>query len=62
MKRSLLMVTFLTLACAALLAPIRSTPAMLLSDAGGVEWTCRSSALFLTTYAPNYNVRVNSMN
>ena len=35
MKRSLLMVALLTLACAATLAPIKSTPPMLLSDAGG---------------------------
>lgn len=35
MKRPYLMLAFLTLACAATLAPIRSTPPMLLSDADG---------------------------
>lgn len=62
MKRPLLMVALLTLACAALLAPIRSMPPMLLSDAGGVEWKCSSSALILTTCAPNREVRFNSIN
>jgi len=62
MKRSLLMVTVLTLACAALLAPIRSMPPMLLSDAGGVEWKCSSSALILTTCVPDRDVHFNSTN
>jgi hypothetical protein len=62
MKRPLLMVAFLTLACAALLAPIRSMPPMLLSDTGGVEWKCSSSALIVTTCAPNRGVRFNSIN
>ena len=62
MKQPLLMVAFLTLACAALLAPIRSTPPTQLSDAGGVEWKCSSSALILTTCAPSHDVRFTSMN
>jgi hypothetical protein len=62
MKRPLLMVAFLTLACAVLLAPIRSMPPMLLSDAGAVGWKCSSSALILTTCAPNRDVRFNSIN
>jgi hypothetical protein len=62
MKRPLLMVAFLTLACAALLAPIRSVPPMLFSDVGGVEWKCNSSALILTTCVPNRDVRINSIN
>ncbi len=62
MKRSLLMIAFLMLACGATLAPIRSTPPMLLSDAGGVDWKCSSSALILTTCTPNRDVRVNSIN
>jgi hypothetical protein len=62
MKRRLLMITFLTLACAAALAPIRSTPPMLLSDADGVEWKCSRSALILTTCAPNRDIRFTSMN
>ena len=59
MKRPLLMIVFLTLAGAATLAPIRSTPPMLLSDAGGVNWKCSRSALILTTCAPD---RLTSMN
>ena len=62
MKRSLLMVAFLTLACAALLAPISSTPPTLLSNAGGVEWKCSSSALVLTTCTPSHKVRLASVN
>jgi hypothetical protein len=62
MKRPLLVVAFLTLACAALLAPIRSMPLMLVSDVGGVEWKCSSSALILTTCVPSRDVRFNSIN
>ena len=62
MKRPLLMAAFLALACASTLAPIRSTPPMLLSDASGVEWKCSKSALILTTCAPNRDVRFTSMN
>ena len=62
MKRSLLMIVFLTLACAATLAPMRSTPPMLLSDADGADWKCSRSALILTTCAPNHDVRLTSMN
>ena len=62
MKRPLLMVVFLTLACAATLAPIRSTPPMLLSDAGGADWKCSRSALILTTCAPSRDVRLTSVN
>ena len=53
MKRSLLMIASVTLACAAILAPIRSTPPMLLSDADGAGWKCNRSALILTTCAPS---------
>jgi len=61
MKRPLLMIAFLTLACAATLAPIRSTPPMLLSNADAVEWKCSKSALILTTCAPNREVRFTSV-
>ena len=62
MKRLLLMVAFLTLACAALLAPIRSMPPMLLSNADGVDLKPSSSALILTTCAPDRDVRFSSIN
>jgi hypothetical protein len=62
MKRPLLMIAFLTLACAAALAPIRSTPPMLLSDADGADWKCSRSALILTTCAPSRDVRLTSVN
>jgi hypothetical protein len=62
MKRSLLVIVFLTLACAATLAPIRSTPPMLLSDADGANWKCSRSALILTSCAPNDDVRFTSVN
>ena len=62
MKRSLLVIAFLTLACAATLAPIRSTPPMLLSDADGAGWKCSRSALVLTTCAPSRDVRLTSVN
>jgi hypothetical protein len=47
MKRALLLIAFLMLACAATLAPIRSTPPMLF------YWKCSRSALILTTCAPS---------
>jgi hypothetical protein len=56
-EQELLMVAFVVFACAATLAPIRSPPPMLLSHADGVEWKCSKSALFLTTCAPNRDVR-----
>jgi hypothetical protein len=59
MKRPLLMIAFLTLACAAALAQIRSTPPMLLSDADG---KCSRSALILTTCAPSRDFRLTSVN
>jgi hypothetical protein len=62
MKRPLLAVAFLTFACAALSAPIRSMPPMLLSDTGGVEWKCSHSALILTTCVPTRDVRLSSIN
>ena len=62
MKRSLLTIAFLTLACAGTLAPIRSTPPMLLSDADGADWKCSRSALILTTCAPSRIVRITLMN
>jgi hypothetical protein len=62
MKRPLLMIAFLTLACVATLAPIRSTPPTLLSDADGADWKCSRSAFILTTCAPNRGVHFTSMN
>ncbi len=62
MRRPLLMFAFLTLACAAALAPIRSTPPMLLSDADAADWKCSRSALIITTCAPSRDVRFTSMN
>ncbi len=62
MKRPLLMIAFLTLVCAATLAPMKSTPPMLLSDADGADWKCNRSALILTTCAPNHDVRHTSVN
>ena len=55
MKRPLF-IAFLALACAATLAPIRSTPPILLSNADGAAWTCSRSAFILTTCAPNHHV------
>ena len=62
MKRPLLMMAFLMLAGAATLAPMRSTPPVLLSDAGGAGWKCVTSALIFTTCEPNSDVRVISVN
>ena len=62
MKQPLLMIAFLSLACAVTLAPVRSTPPMLLSDADGVDWKCNRSAFILTTCAPSRDVRLTSMN
>ncbi len=61
MKRPLVMIAFLTLACAATLVPIGSTPPMLLSNADGVDWKCNTSAFILTTCAPSRDVRLTSM-
>ena len=61
MKRPLLMIAFLTLACAATLAPIRSTPPTLLSIADGADWKCSRSAFILITCAPSRDVRLTSM-
>jgi hypothetical protein len=60
MKRPLLMIAFLMLACAA--APIRSTPPMLLSGSDGADWKCSRSALVLTTCVPSRDVRLSSIN
>lgn len=60
MKRPLLVVAFLMFACATL-APISSTPPMLLSD-DGADWKCSRSALILTTCFPSRDVRLTSMN
>jgi hypothetical protein len=62
MKRPLLMFAFLTLACAAIFAPIRSMPPILLSDAAGADWKCSKSTLIITSCAPSRDVRFNSMN
>ena len=62
MKRPLLVVGFLMLAGAAALAPISSTPPMLLSDTGVANWECSTSALILTTCEPRAYVRGTSMN
>ena len=61
MKRYLLIVVFAVLACAATLAPIGSPPPMPLSDADGEKWTCSTSAMILTTCAPNRHVRISSI-
>jgi hypothetical protein len=61
MKRPLLVVAIVALACAAPFAQIKSTPPMLLSDADGVEWKCKS-ALVLTTCSPNRTLRLSSLN
>jgi hypothetical protein len=53
MKRAFLTIAFLMLACAATLAPIRSTPPMLFSDADGADWKCSRSAVILTICAPS---------
>jgi hypothetical protein len=34
---------------------------MPLSDADGVEWKCSTSAMILTTCAPNRHVRISSI-
>jgi hypothetical protein len=60
--RPLLMLVFLTLACAATLSPIRSRTPMLLSDADGPNWKCSSSALLLITCVPDRDIRFNSSN
>jgi hypothetical protein len=62
MKRSLLLLAFAALAGAVLLLPIRTTPPVLLSDAGGTEWNCSKSALVFTTCAPSRSVRLASFN
>jgi hypothetical protein len=59
MKRSLLVLVFAALAgAAAILLPVRTTPPVLLSDAGATEWTCSTSALVFTTCAPNRGLRL----
>ena len=60
--KSILMVALVTVACAATLVPIRSTPPMLLSDADGAVWKCSRSALILTTCAPSRDVRLTLVN
>ena len=62
MKRSLLTVAIVVLACGATLLPTRSTPPMLLSNADGIEWKCSKSALILTTCAPQREIRLSSLN
>jgi hypothetical protein len=61
MKRPLLLIAFLTLACAATLVPIRSTPPMLLSD-DGADWKCSRFALIVTTCVPRHDFRLTSLN
>jgi hypothetical protein len=59
MKRSLLVLLFAALAGAtAILLPVRTTPPVLLSDAGATEWKCSTSALVFTTCAPNRGLRL----
>ena len=62
MKRSALMIAFLTLTCAVTLVPLKSTTPTLLSDAGGTDWKCSRSAFILTTCAANRDVHFTSMN
>lgn len=62
MKRPLLPVAIVVLACAATLLPTSSTPPMLLSNADGVEWACSKSAFILTTCAPKREIRLSSLN
>lgn len=62
MKRPILTVAIVVLACAAILLPTSSTPPMLLSNADGVEWECSKSALILTTCAPKREIRLSSLN
>ena len=62
MKRPLLVVAIVALACAAPFAQIKSTPPMLLSNADGVEWKCSKAVLILTTCAPNRDDRLTSLN
>jgi hypothetical protein len=57
MKRSFLVITFLTLTCAAVLAPIRTTTPILLSSADGADWKCTTSAFVITTCLPTRDVR-----
>jgi hypothetical protein len=58
MKRALLVFVFAALAGAALLLPIRTTTPVLLSEVGGTEWNCSTSALVFTTCAPNRGLRL----
>jgi len=62
MKYSLLLLAFAALAGAAVLLPIRTTPPVLLTDAGGMEWKCSTSALVFTTCAPDRSVHLASFN
>ena len=62
MKRPLLTVAIVVLACAATLLPTRSTPPMLLSNADWIEWKCSKSVLILTTCAPKREIRLSSLN
>ena len=60
MKRALLVLAFAALAGAALVLPVRTTPPMLLTDAGATEWSCSTTALVFTTCAPSSGVRLAS--
>lgn len=53
MKRTFLMVAFVTFAFVSTLTPVRSAPPVLLSAAGGVSWNCSRSAFIVTTCAPH---------
>lgn len=60
MKRALLVLVFAALAGGALLLPVRTTPPVLLTDAGATEWNCSTTALVFTTCAPDSGLRLAS--
>jgi hypothetical protein len=60
MKPSWLILTVLTLVCAAVLVPIRTTPPPLLAEAHGIDWKCSRSAVVVVTCEPIHVVRLTS--
>ena len=60
MKRALLVLVFAALAGVALSLPVRTTPPVLLTDAGATEWVCSTTALVFTTCAPSSSLRLAS--
>ena len=61
MKGPLMIAAFIALTWVAALAPTRSTPPTLLSDADEAGWECSRSALIVTTCAPHRDVRLAAM-